>query len=636
MADDITLDDLVTAFRLELRDGLAKLDTLGQTLANFEAKAKAGFTDVGDTADQQGKRIATSLAEGLQTALSHVGRFVVGLIGVGGILEGLRRVGDAFIQSNKDQGEFTNRLQGVVGSAGAAASELARLEAFAAKTGVSVRTLVDAYVLLKQRGVAPTAEALTGLGNAAVAAHTDIAEVARVLMYATMDAGRSLKQFGIEMTQSAGKTTFEWANAAGQLKRTTVDSTDAMISATLLAIWNEKYAGRMDEFATGWSGMWGRLQTMASQALTAIGDAGAWTEMKAQLAAFIGQLQTLKGQDFTVWAKSTSDTLVPLIRVFGSLAAAIVQVPLAAQAAGDLIGRTFANIITAVEKVILGILNVARTALSFMPAQKGQIDVLDRAILTMKGAIADTTFAAGDLDKQMHANLRTMVGMQQAGNQAADGVRQLAASHQQAGPPVDQFAERIRQANAAFDQEGDALLKLYGVFNATELQKKMAEIVDQAYKLHEHGVPANEILDKLGPTIKKLSDTYDKDFRDKFNLPADFERVKEGAASGKWGMEDFLAYMDNEAWKKLKTGADNAVINIQKSGGSITEALKGGFVGGIEQGIAEGMPKVTQFAKTLGEMKIQIPLQFTVDKGWFARELALAGLKPDTTGAVER
>jgi hypothetical protein len=611
LADDITLDDLVSAFRLELRDGLAKLDTLGKTLAEFETTAKAGFTRVSDTADTQGKRMATAVGQGLQTALSHVGRFVVGLIGVGGLLEALRRVGDAFVTENKQQEEYTNRLQGVVGSAGAAAGELQRLEAFAAKTGLGVGELVDAYVLLRQRGIAPTNEALTALGNAAVTTNTGIASVANVMMYATQDAGRGLKQFGIEMTQAGAKTTFVWADAAGQIRKTIVDSTDATISATLLAIWNEKYAGRMDDFALSWSGMWGRLKAIVSQALTEIGAAGAWTEMKAQLAGFMGQLQALKGEDFAVWAKATSDSITPLIRLFGGLASAIMQVPLAAQALGDLIGRTFANIITFVEKGILAMLNTARVALSLLPAQKGQVDQLDRAIVVMKGAIADTTFAASDLDKQMHANLTTMVGMQMAGTKAADGVRQLASSHQQARPMVDALTERIRQANSAFDQEGDALLKLYGVFNETTLQDKMAELVDQAYKLHEHGVPANEILAKLGPSVKALADTYTADFQDKFTMPADFDRLQTAVGTGKVSVDDFLAYMDDQAWAKLKKGAQDSVIEIGKAGGGIAEALKGGFGKGIDESLIAANQKVDSWITVQASKKITIAVDIS-------------------------
>jgi len=629
LAEDLTLNDLVSAFRLELKDGLAKLDTLGQTLQNFEARAKDGFRDVGDKADEQTKRIASAFSQGLQAALGHVGRFVVGLIGVGGLLEAVRRVGAAFTSSNKEQEEFTNRLQGVVGSAGAAAAELRRLEEFGAKTGANVGQLVDAYIELRQRGISPTNEALKGLGNAAVATNTDIASVAQMMMYAVQDAGKGLKQFGIEMTQAGAKTTFVWANAAGELKRTITESTDAAISATLLAIWNEKYAGRMDEFATTWSGMWGRLKNEASQALTMVGQAGAWTEIKAQLAAFMGQLQSLKGIDLATWAKSTSDAITPLVKLFGSLGRAILEVPLAAEAAGDFVGRTFANIITAAEKGILFVLNMTKTATSLIPGVKSHTEALDRAIDTMKGAIADTTFASTDLDRQMHDNLRTMVGMEQAGAKAADAVRQVAAVSRDAGAALDPMTTAIRAANAAWDQERTTLLDLYGVYDRARLQDKMAEIVDQAYKLHEHGVPANEILAALGPNIKKVADTYDADFQDKFTLPADFDRLKTAAGEGKLSMEDFLAYLDNEAWKKLKTGAQASVIEVEKAGGGIAAALRGGFGQGIDDSLVMANKKIDSWITVQATKKITIAVDISdMD---LATKLQRLGYTPKST-----
>ena len=58
MSDDVNLGDLVCAFRLELRDGLARIDQLGITLRDFEATGGAAFTNLRNRADVETATLA--------------------------------------------------------------------------------------------------------------------------------------------------------------------------------------------------------------------------------------------------------------------------------------------------------------------------------------------------------------------------------------------------------------------------------------------------------------------------------------------------------------------------------------------------------------------------------------------------
>lgn len=605
MSDDIALGDLVTAFRLEFRDGLMRIDQLGQTLAQFEGAAKARLQGVGDAGEHEGSRLAQGLSNGLTQAGQRLATFVMGLIGVGGILEGLRRLGDAFITANDQVDTFVNRIAAFTGGLGQARQEEQRLEDFATKMGAKVGDLVDAYVLLKQRGIDPTNTSLEALGNAAAATNTSIANVAQVMAQATLDMGRGLMNFGVKMTETAGRAKFEWVNAAGEAKTATVLATDKMIQSTLVAIWNDKYPGRMAEAAKSWQGLWASIKNSFDNLLTGIGGEGVWTEVKSQLAGILGEFQALKGQDLKTWAKATSDALDPLIKALGALGSALIEVPLAAQVLGDFVGRTFANILTFMEKVGLLALQTGKAMLSIMPTQKGQMEALDQAIVTMKGAIADTTFAANDLDKQMTQNGLTLHRLQQAGIDAATGYREAAKGAQEMGPFMDEATRKLVAMNAEFEDERTKILDLYGVYDTAKLNEKMAEVTDAFTKMVDHGVPANEILAALGPTVNKLATTA-ADFGPGFQLPDDFKRLAEAVGGGKVSMDDFVRYLDDKAWKALKTGADDTVVSITKAGGGIAEALRGGFGKGIDDAISTGKTKFQEFVTQVGQQRITI------------------------------
>lgn len=605
MAEDVSLGDIVSAFRLELSDGLAKMDTLGRTLAQFEGEAKAHLQDVGDAGDREGSRLAQGISNGLSNAGRSLATFVVGLIGVGGILEGLRRLGDAFITTNAQVDTFVNRLASFTTGLGQARQEEQRLEDFATKMGANVGDLVDAYVLLKQRGIDPSNKSLEALGDAAAATGMSVAEVARVMAQATLDMGRGLLNFGVKMTETAGQAKFQWVDAMGQIKNTTVSATDAMIQSTLLAIWSDKYAGRMTEAARSWQGLWTSIKNSFDSLLENIGSAGAWTELKAQVAGILGEFQSLKGQDLTTWAKSTSDLIGALAKALGALGSTLIEIPLAFSMTIDAIAIGLNNFVINIEKAYLGILTVGKTLASVLPGSAKNVELLDKDIASLKDSIFYMDVAGKNLSKDMVDNALTLHRMQAAGEEAASGYRAAAAGAQEMGPQMDATTAQINRLNAAFDAEGQTLLATYGVFNQVKLNEEMAKIVKAADDLHEHGVPANEILAALGPNVTKLAKTA-ADFGPSFTLPDDFRRLAEGVGAGKVGMEDFVRYMDDQAWKALKTGADDTVVHITKAGGDIAEALRGGFDKGIGDAITAGKAKYQQFVTEVGQEHIVI------------------------------
>ena len=255
MSDDVNLGDLVCAFRLELRDGLARIDQLGITLRDFEATGGAAFTNLRNRADVETATLADRVMANLGHMAARVGAFLAATFGVTAIVGAVKKLGDALIDENDSMDAFLVRLQQVEGDAGRARASLEWLEKFSLTTKAGMDDLVNAFVLLKNRGIADVAGTMDGIRAASNALGKSFSDTAQAMTMATMDAGRGLRQYGINMTDTVSKVTFEWTNQSGHLVRTIIPNNDAIIVSTLGAIFNAKYATAAGEAVRTWSEM---------------------------------------------------------------------------------------------------------------------------------------------------------------------------------------------------------------------------------------------------------------------------------------------------------------------------------------------------------------------------------------------
>lgn len=79
----------------------------------------------------------------------------------------------------------------------------------------------------------------------------------------------------------------------------------------------------------------------------------------------------------------------------------------------------------------------------------------------------------------------------------------------------------------------------------------------------------------------------------------------------------------------IDTG-ETAVAVFDSAGNEINRKLKGGFSKGVAEGVEEGKREVAEFLAYLATLS----LRFNVDTEWIQRQLAEAGLKPDTSGSL--
>lgn len=638
MGEDVNLGDLVSAFRLELRDGLAKMDVLGQNLAEFEQKAQGVFRRVGDEGEASTSRLGTSFDK----IGSIVGSLLARFLGIAAIIELVRRLADSFISGNAAMDGYISRLAGMTGGLASARTEVERLEAFAAATGMKMGDLVDAYILLRQRGIAPTAEALTGLGNAAVATHMSMSQVAHLVANATMDAGRGLKEFGIQMSLQGQKVAFDWIDSSNRMRKVTVQNTDTIIQETLYAIFNDRYKGQLEQFANGWEGMWNRASTTLGNFLTEVGREGAWTELKAQLADVLGSVQSLSKEDLKVWAAALATTLEPLIQLVGTVAKGFLLLPVEIGWAKD---RTLELLNELGEQIVGSIL--PKFTQWVLPLQKlwekvtGSSSEASRAMQIalerMPGdakAFATAAAAAGAAALQQEVLIDKMSA---AGHRAAQAIRDAASAAGDAGGKFAGLSEEEKKAAIAFQAGTDAIKAMSGVYTSSKLTDLMQEHVEKIRMLHEHGVPMNEILKAMGPALDADAAAL-RDFEPGMvKVPAGFERIKEGAASGKLGLEDALRALDATLWKtKADAATDATVMSFRKAGGPITEALKASFGGAFDGAFADGERKFNALVDKIGTKRITVWLDFQANPTALADALHRLGVDtpnvPNTTG----
>ena len=199
--------------------------------------------------------------------------------------------------------DYKATLKTVLGTQEKANAAFAWIKDFAKTTPFEVEQLTQAFVRLSAYGIKGETVMRT-LGNVASAMGKDIMSAVEALADANTGEFERLKEFGVKaivitkenakemgaLQEQIGKTALAYTNAHGQETIRVVNRNNrAMINDTLLAIWNEKYAGAMAERSTTMNGMLSNLKD-------------AWTS----------------------WKSTVADMLIPAVKnAFGGLAQGI-------------------------------------------------------------------------------------------------------------------------------------------------------------------------------------------------------------------------------------------------------------------------------------------------------------------------
>jgi len=203
---------------------------------------------------------------------------VAGIAGFIGLTKSILKTGGAFE-------DYRATLKVVLGSQEKANKAFAWLNTFAQTTPFEIDNLTSSFVKLAAYGIDGT-KVMKTLGDTAAAMGKDIDEAVEALADAQTGEFERLKQFGMKAIQisksnaqkmgatmeQVGMTALAFTDKMGKESYEIIDRNNrAMVTSTIQAIWNEKYAGAMEERSKTMNGMLSNLSD-------------AWTNFKAKVA----------------------------------------------------------------------------------------------------------------------------------------------------------------------------------------------------------------------------------------------------------------------------------------------------------------------------------------------------------------
>lgn len=234
------------------------------------------------------------------------------------------------VASNFEDASTT--LTTLYGDVDTAKAKFQDLSAFAAQTPFEFPELLDATVKLKAYGI-EAGDYLKILGDTASGMGKSLNDTVEALADAQTGEFERLKEFGIkalEITkknaeqlgvsaEQAGQTALTYTDKYGKQQVAVVDRNNReMITSTITGIWNEKYAGAMEQRSKTMSGMLSTLKDNMSMALADLVGFDMQT-MSVQAGSLMGVIENLVavGIDLTGWLSGISEPAQAFITVVG-------------------------------------------------------------------------------------------------------------------------------------------------------------------------------------------------------------------------------------------------------------------------------------------------------------------------------
>ncbi len=164
--------------------------------------------------------------------------------------------------------QFESILTNALGSPEAAEEALALIEQFAATTPFQLDEVVESFIKLQNRGISPTTEQLTQLGDIAASQGKSLDQVTEAILDAQTGEFERLKEFGIQASASGDQVAISFRDANLEVERTPEAIADAIFSLGEL----EGIAGGMAAQAETLTGRLSNLGDETSKASVAFGE----------------------------------------------------------------------------------------------------------------------------------------------------------------------------------------------------------------------------------------------------------------------------------------------------------------------------------------------------------------------------
>jgi chemotaxis protein histidine kinase CheA len=319
----------------ELRDENARLSVEKRKAAQESRKLSREQRDASEASrkltDDQ-RRLSSALHEAGNAAQSQggaMGRLQEMIAGVAGgqlAADALRAIGSAVIELGKEiivtGANFESlraRLKTVEGSTEAAAASFRTIQDFAKATPFEVEDITTAFVQLRVRGIDPTTDKLTALGDLSSAFGYGFQEVVEAIGAVARGELDSIEKFGIGAKIAGDKIILSFRGQTEVIGRSADEVTN------VLAKWGKLSGiqGAMGEQAATTAGMFSNLKDTVAAFFDQIAQSGVLDEVKL----LMQELSSAMGDDL---ATVIADVLVVALQTLRELFASMPQESLTA------------------------------------------------------------------------------------------------------------------------------------------------------------------------------------------------------------------------------------------------------------------------------------------------------------------
>lgn len=249
-----------------------KLDVTGLTMAQLRKKAK----DLRRQLDQTVKSTHPEEYAELEAELSKVNSRMEELRGTGKyaqqqltafdktmnmaktaakgfiavqLVRYLKDVGMKSYETRKEYARFEATLRNTTGSSEEAAKAMKMLQQLAKDTPASVSEWTESYIRLVNRGIKPTTDELTAMGDIAMSQGKDIDQFIEALLDAMTGENERLKEFGITASKNGKTTAYTFRGVTTEVQNTDMAIKNYILSLGKLQGVQGSMATQMNELA---------------------------------------------------------------------------------------------------------------------------------------------------------------------------------------------------------------------------------------------------------------------------------------------------------------------------------------------------------------------------------------------------
>lgn len=280
----ITIDDRDAIKALS--DMKVGFNSVGTAANNAQQQTDTSVKKIGKNVNDVDKKFKDASSSSLGF-WKVAGGSAVGAIAAGAFSALAGAVGSIvpkLVEATAKYQKYAAVLTNSLGSQALARKAMEDIVKFASATPFSVDELTDSFIKYTNRGLKPTQEEMTKLGDLAATTGKDFGQLTEAVLDATTGEFERLKEFSIKASQAGDKVTLSFKN-----QTVVVDKNSESIRQAIIAFGGlQGVAGSMDAISKTLGGTLSNLKDNTDQLLKVIGDV--FSPVFASAAGFVSDL----------------------------------------------------------------------------------------------------------------------------------------------------------------------------------------------------------------------------------------------------------------------------------------------------------------------------------------------------------